>query len=78
MSEWEIETPERPGEDIHNWAEYCTKIEGASFIRLSIACGAEAFFALADTEEALPKRIVWYFGGYGNRVNAPHWKEKDE
>ena len=78
MDEWEIETPGQPGEDIQNWAKYCTKIEGASFIRFSIACGSEAYFALGDTEEAKPKRIVWYFAGYGNCINAPHWMEKDD
>ena len=77
IDEWEVTTPGVEGEDIQNWGAYCRSIEGASFIRFSLACNCEAYFALGETYEAKPKRIVWYFGGYGNAVNAPFWAEKD-
>ena len=75
MEEWDLTTPGQDGEDIENWSRYCKSIEGASFIRFSLACECEAYFALGETEEAKPKRITWYFAGYGNHINAPHWVE---
>ena len=72
ITEWKGQTGPEPGEECHWVNAVAGEISEASFVRIAVAGNRETFIAFSEAKENKAKKIVWYFGGWGDRA-GPCW-----
>ena len=70
--EWKGDTKRVPGESYDFMDFVVGNITDACFVRVQLAGEKESNIAFLEKKEHLSKKIIWIWGGWGNK-NLPEW-----